>query len=473
MNNSNSHTGPRETRREETAAAPTAEDTEMQSTDEARCDVLTIDEHDLSWKTGISKHLCKVLRFNAHLNPSDLGIPFSVLLYEKMGIVWPPNPEHHSTAERSKNTVMVVSTDSDSDIQSLFTIFPFGHGPKTIHLLRNPDIERLCIIRLSINVFALETVAPMTGVLPLRQKQDDENRPRCVLAHECDSCFMVSDAPDRPQIRISVSQLQWRLTESGLSGPCGLTTVIMTRFPDALSEKHHSFTFGRLLWSSHSGIMISKFNAYGTVLYVNVVHELDPTIVIPDNCDTLPAPRELSLRIELFNIQRPGPYFSAVGSPYFRTPIEEDCIEITAPYDFHTRAGLPHNIRIHRKHYGNFLGIFVPTSTSRMCVTAAIWNPRSWLDIAVLSARDETVYYGEVLGRVYFVPSTGTVNASRMCQFSNGIRSKVSESDGNKSVCVLGLKYKLQDLPMVMLNRSSTQPDALTTLNIESAATPR
>lgn len=443
----------------------------MECTSSTQSDVITLDDHDIAWKSDTDIQTCKVLRISAHLNPSDLETPFNILLCKKIGISWPC--ETNLTGSRGgedgsrHTTVMVVSTDVESDVQLALTVLPFGPGPRTIYTLRNPGVEHLCIIRLSVNVFALRTIAPMTELLPVRYKPVNENSPKRPRIHLADSCVALNSSPDKIQLRISASELQWRFTDSGLSGPCGLATTITARLPEIENGDPLTFAFGRLLWSSHPGVMIVKIDTFEGALCLHLIHEVDPSTSIPKRLNSIPTPKEISLRVEICNAKIDGPYLSAIGSPYFRTPMGEQCLEVLAPYNFSVYAGMSYNLRVYRKHYGDFVGLFVPTATLRLHVTAVLWNPRTWLDMSIMSTRDEKIYRGETLGRIYFVPHVEGINVSKSCQFTNDVRSKISKS-ANTCICILGMKYRLQDLPDITLSKAPPNTGMITTLAIET-----
>lgn len=443
----------------------------MECTSSTQNDVITLDDHGIAWKPETDIQTCKVLRLSAHLNPSDLETPFNILLCKKIGISWPCDENRiGGCGDKNDNrctTVMVVSTDAESDVQLALTVLPFGPGPRTIYTLRNPGVEHLCIIRLSVNVFALRTVAPVTDLLPIRYKPVSENSSKRPRLHLADSCVALNSSPDKVQVRISASELQWRFTDSGLSGPCGLATTIIAQLPGFENVDPLTLAFGRLLWSSHPGVLMSKIDTFDGALCLHLIHEVEPTTSVPKRLNSIPTPKEISLRVEICNTKIDGPYLSAIGSPYFRTPVGEQCLEVLAPYNFSVHAGMPYNLRMYRKHYGDFVGIFVPTATLRMHVTAATWNPRTWLDMSIMSMRDEKIYRGETLGRIYFVPYIEGINVSKACQFTNDVRSKISEST-NTCICILGMKYRLQDLPDITLSKSPPNTGMLTTLAIET-----
>lgn len=424
----------------------------------------------------------KAIQIITHLNPDDLKQSFNVLMQEKLRF------------EKTEDVALCISSDASSDIQVSFCICPAAAGCKAVYVLHDLEAETLCVLRLSVNVFGLHLVRPTLRAVPLRRKivpEDGLKLPPQGTAN----VTLISDTKDEALVQLDVDRVPWNTTEPSVDGTRGLFCVLAARIPGFYDETGRArFGFGDLRHASDPDIALSKLIFADNCTYVYLSRERannrggrcrrnnsnndgggsggDDDDGGDDDTDDdargvkTPLPPSLTLRLRLHNLPQPGPYFSALGSPYLAASTEdpEHCVSLTAPYNFSAAPSVPHILKIFRKFYGQYAGIFVPQRIPGVHMTSAIWRPRSWLEIIITSETTVTIRRKQVLGKVFFVPLRGDLDHRNGHRFWEDVRSKLVRSRGVDLAVLLGMATPLKELPTILVGEAAAGETESTTI---------
>ncbi|AAK57128.1 T84 [Tupaiid betaherpesvirus 1] len=444
-----------------------------------RSDVVTLEEIALAPTAPEASG--RLLQVKLHFRPDELLQPFQVIFLNALSVADAGGDAGGDDGDAARRTVWCVSSDRHGDLDARFCVFETTPGCKLIPVRLDRDAQKLCILRLTLNVFALRLVKPELGLLPLRARAQTENRPS--LAEPAPAHLVSLDRSDEAlHLRLTASDLRWhpitsvldthgefvlleaRLDErewtaGGAAGASAHRDEEPDAHPDpppdepsaAAADARATAAFGELLWASDPVARLGKLVLLENRLRVQLCRR-PPTRPSETH---FPPPAAVSLRLRLFRrAPPPGPYLSGTPAPYFRpVPDNEYALDVLAPHDFFVTPQNPYQLRVYRKHYGRCVGFFAPKTTARFLITAGAWHPRTWLELVLACAQEEplTVHRGELLGRLYFSALPHRANLLCNYRFADRVHSQLLHGRGREAVALLGLTVDLRDLPPLRL----------------------
>lgn len=422
-------------------------------------EILTLGDGGESPPDPAETRACKLLRLESHLRPGDLRDACTVVFRQRLDVI-----ATTKTEQSCDGALLLVSSDYNSDLNVPLSVFPWKPGLKTLPLIPDRETGEPCIVRLSLNVVAIPLVIPMDKLLPLNPYPENsmtDTRNPVAQTSPANIAIVASENESSLYLDIQVKNVNWQEVDSKILGYlCAEFTISV---PNLCEEGRKSrFSFGRLLGCSAGDVRVSGFVAAPNSLTVSLIH----CRAIADVASI--APSDLGLRLELLNVTALGPYFSNTGLPCLRTsPDDPVCVELVTPHDLVASPMTPCTLKVRRKFYGNYLGLFVPEHNPELHVTASIWHPETWLEVVILSkSQNVVVRAGETLGRIYFTCHGHQINEARTCQFSDDIKSRVLESRRRHILSVLGLRIGLRTLPDMVVTGDNSQINDLTVIAV-------
>ncbi|AEV80780.1 protein UL84 [Aotine betaherpesvirus 1] len=389
----------------------------------------------------------KLIQVNLDMRPDDLSQNFNILLSEHIRIEPDPAQPHQA--------IICAVSNTDSDLQAAFSIFPGSPGCKIIRSVLDNKLSRLAIVRLSLNVFALRVVKPLLDQLLVKQTPEQCNP---TTLHDCVTLradqFELEKSGERIIVRVTETVLCWHQIEGGIAGPRGLTSRIALHAPD-LDLPHPIFS---RLTSSTCPLTVSTLSqcADGTLKFNVTTSQED-----------FETTKAVSFEIQLFQEVVQRPYFSGTPSPYF-TPNGDDCLDVRLPYDLHIKQSF--TLRLYRRFYGPYLGLFVPKPNLGVEMPVTVWLPKTWLEITLVGRR-ASLRRDDIIGQLYFIASDYVTNRGRSSAFSHQVRSSLHLRSDHSCLSVLGTSIRLDDLLSLSVRpredttaTTETSPDAKTTL---------
>ncbi|AAM00723.1 protein UL84 [Panine betaherpesvirus 2] len=465
-----------------------------------------------------------LIQLHIDLRPEELQHPFQILLSaplqlvensaarrqhataseertagneEKEGAGEEEEDEDDRNEDRERGILCVVSNE-DSDIRPAFSLFPARPGCHIVRSMIDQQLAQMAIVRLSLNLFALRIITPLLRRLPLRRKGTHHAALHdCLALHLPELTFEATriaggsgddDTPPAtdteltPSLTVQVRHaLCWHRVEGGISGPRGLTSRLSVRLSEATAAALGPSVFGRLELDAESP---ADLTLSSLTLYQDCVLRFNVT------CDRSEGPSDpVSFRLRLRRETVRRPFFSDAPLPYFVQRPGEDGLEVRVPYELCLKAS--HTLRIYRRFYGPYLGLFVPQNRQGLKMPVTVWLPRTWLEITVLvsgnhsNAADSSNASGDgvvnhsnhhnqsgqdddgsggvslprdsVLGRLYFISSKHTLNRGCLSALTYQVKSALHNRPAPQ-LSVLGASIALQDLlPMRLLSAEPTQ----------------
>ncbi|AEV80935.1 protein UL84 [Saimiriine betaherpesvirus 4] len=405
--------------------------------------ILTLNEK-WSLSQTMTEGTYKLIQLNLDLRPDDLHKDFNILLSEAIHI--------EPVLQQPQEAMICAVANADSDLKAAFSIFPGHPGCKIIRSIIDRDIDRLAIIRLSLNIFALRVVRPLMEQLPVKRPSEHYNPTTlhdCINLQEEQVTIRVENECHRITIGIVDTILCWHVIEGGISGPRGLTSRIALHLPKLPTLPQP--VFSRLLSSSCPLTLSSLSHSADNTLKFNVTATQGVEMNTP-----------ISFELQLFQDTVQQPYFSRTPSPYF-TPNREEYLDVRLPYDLTVKQA--YTLRLYRRFYGPFLGLFVPKPNLPVKMPVTIWLPKTWLEITIVG-RNVSLQRDLVIGELYFIASDYITNRGCSSAFTHQVKSSLHLNNKHSCVSVLGTSIRLEDLLSLNIRPRETiqSPDTKTTL---------
>ncbi|QQL09716.1 Ba114 [Baboon cytomegalovirus] len=413
--------------------------------------ILTLtDQHHI--KNPLARHgTFRLIQLHVDFQPADLQHPFQILLSAPLKLE--PITPHRDPEERG---LLCAVANGDSDIFPNLTLFPAQAGScNIIRALVDEHMTQMSIIRLSLNIFALKIMPPLRHQLPLRRKIAQHTTLHdCVTLHMPDLDFTTDENNNgndtsTPELTIRVkSALCWHTAEGGISGPRGLTSRISVKLSESAIQNMGPAIFGQLYTDEGSPELVLS----SLILYQDNLLRFNVTFRSAQH--QLPSNPIVSFRLRLRRHTVARPFFSDTPLPYF-LPRHDDNggLDVCLPYDLSLKSS--HLIRIYRRFYGPFLGLFLPHNRQDLVMPVTIWLPRTWLEINVVG-ENAHIPKNTVLGQLYFISSKHTLNRGRLSALTHQVKSAVHNVPHQLSL--LGASLSLQDLVPIQVCRPD--PDA-------------
>ncbi|AAZ80617.1 rhUL84 [macacine betaherpesvirus 3] len=385
----------------------------------------------------------RLIQLHVDFQPSDLQHPFQILLSTLLQLE--PLSPHRDPEEQG---LLCAVANPDSDIFPILSPFPAQAGScNIIRAIIEEQLTQMSIVRLSLNIFALKTMPPLRHQLPLRRKVTQHNALHdCVSLHLPDLTFVNDKISNTSELTIPVkSALCWHTAEGGISGPRGLASRISVRLSDATIQNMGPATFGQLYTDTDCPDLILS----SLILYQDNILRFNVTFRSAQH--QLPSNPIVSFKLRLRQQTVTRPFFSDTPLPYFLPRKQPGGgLDVCLPYDLSLKTS--HLIRIYRRFYGPFLGLFIPHNRQELNMPVTIWLPRTWLEISVIG--DNThIPKNTVLGQLYFISSKHSLNRGRLSALANQVKSSLHGTP--HQVSLLGASFSLQDLaPMRVSNPS-------------------
>ncbi|AEV80439.1 protein UL84 [Cercopithecine betaherpesvirus 5] len=392
----------------------------------------------------------RLIQLNVDFQPTDLEHPFQILLSTPMQLE--PITPHRDPEERG---LLCAAGNGDSDILPIVSLFSAQAG--SCNILRaviDEQLTQMSIVRLSLNIFALKTMPPLRHQLPLRRKVTHHTTLHdCVSLHMPDLTFATDETSNTPELTIPVkSALCWQTAEGGISGPRGLASRISVKLSESTIENMGPAIFGQLYVDDGSPDLVLS----SLILYQDGILRFNVTFRSAQH--QLPSNPVVSFRLRLRRQTVARPFFSDTPLPYFLPRNDGNGgLDVCLPYDLALKTS--HLIRIYRRFYGPFLGLFIPHNRQELNMPVTIWLPRTWLEINVVS---ENAYIPKntVLGQLYFISSKHSLNRGRLSALAHQVKSAVHQVPHQLSL--LGASIALQDLVPIRLSRPNPEAEQAT-----------
>ncbi|UNW45145.1 protein UL84 [Human betaherpesvirus 5] len=474
--------------------------------------ILTLtDKHDIR-QPRVHRGTYHLIQLHLDLRPEELRDPFQILLSTPLQLgeangesqTAPATSQEEETAashepekkkekeekkeededdrndDRERGILCVVSNE-DSDVRPAFSLFPARPGCHILRSVIDQQLTRMAIVRLSLNLFALRIITPLLKRLPLRRKAAHHTALHdCLALHLPELTFEPTldinnvtenaasaadaaestDADLTPTLTVRVRHaLCWHRVEGGISGPRGLTSRISARLSETTAKTLGPSVFGRLELDPNESppdLTLSSLTLYQDgILRFNVT------------CDRTEAPADpvaFRLRLRRETVRRP--FFSDAPLPYFvppRSDAADEGLEVRVPYELTLKNS--HTLRIYRRFYGPYLGVFVPHNRQGLKMPVTVWLPRSWLELTVLVSDENGATFPRdaLLGRLYFISSKHTLNRGCLSAMTHQVKSTLhsrstSHSPSQQQLSVLGASIALEDLLPMRLASPETEP---------------
>lgn len=384
--------------------------------------VLILDDHYKMPNGDNNIYCCKLLKNINYMKPCDLYTPLNI--------------EFVYSDEIDEKIIIIVSSDSDSDVSFSMIAFELRSCKKNIYVKSDPIVRELCIIKSVINIFALNTVFPIDDALRIthRNKKLIEKG----ALGKTTICEALSSNTRGKVLRITSENIKWHTQnyhDIQRNKEISSSTLIVD-IETLENDDYEKYKYAKVLWTSDKSVYISR-----VIIFENIIMLTLNTTVrkhrIGNYCENV------SLTLCIYKDLLTGPLFSNIGLDSFH--FKQDVIDILSPEDVYLLPKMAKTINIPKKFHGCYLGIFISSTTEQnVRIASRAWTPNSDLCVMIMSDDHKTIYKGTPLGKLYFIKCKTPTRDLYRC-FDDAMKSKLVSDKVSKSMSFLGTCLELDE----------------------------